>query len=223
MLKTSQPYLDSRWTQTNPHKLKHFWHWSASIHSKSQNYYNSHCSSIIYSTPLLTSWTRWVSPPTTFYFPMKSTMRFSLQNLWAQYQRLIYISSFYFRAMWLHNDIILAKLQDGSITVLIEHFLHLLRSTGCHIILAESSSSWKTVQTHLCNPTHVSNPPSVSLNSILRDIEIAGYHLSSHTHFTITETDDNHFHLIPETSSSYPTESGTPDIIPTPDPIAFSG
>jgi hypothetical protein len=125
--------------------------------------------------------------------------------------------------MWLHNDIILAKLQDGSITVLIEHFLHLLRSTGCHIILAESSSSWKTVQTHLCNPTHVSNPPSVSLNSILRDIEIAGYHLSSHTHFTITETDDNHFHLIPETSSSYPTESGTPDIIPTPDPIAFSG
>jgi len=84
------------------------------------------------------------------------------------------IRSFYSRAMWLFNEITLAKRQVGSITVLLEHFLHLLCSTHCHIILAETSIAWKTIREHHRQPSHINTPPPITLNAILRDIENSG-------------------------------------------------
>lgn len=52
--------------------------------------------------------------------------------------------------MWLFNELQLAHLQDGSSAALLEHFLDLLRSTGCYIILAETSTSWKEICAHCC-------------------------------------------------------------------------
>jgi len=83
------------------------------------------------------------------------------------------LRSFYARAMWLFNELELAKLQDGSNAVLLEHFLDLLRSTGCHIILAETSSSWKEIRAHRRLPNHMSQPLPWTLNQILRDLETA--------------------------------------------------
>ncbi len=64
---------------------------------------------------------------------------------------------------WLHNEITLAKLQDGSLTVLLEHFLHLLCPTHYHTILAETSNAWKLIWEH-----------PITLNTILNNIENAG-------------------------------------------------
>jgi hypothetical protein len=64
------------------------------------------------------------------------------------------LRSFYSRAMWLFNEIKIAQLQDGSNAALLEHFLDLLRSTGCHIILAETSGPWKTIRAHRRRPHH---------------------------------------------------------------------
>jgi len=84
------------------------------------------------------------------------------------------LRSFYSRAMHLYNELILANIKDGSITVLIERFLHILRSTGFQFIIAETSFAWKTIQEHRRNPKHVTTPPALTLNSILRDLETAG-------------------------------------------------
>jgi hypothetical protein len=64
---------------------------------------------------------------------------------------------------WLHNEITLVKLQDGSLTVLLEHFLHLLCFTHYHTILAETSNAWKLIWEH-----------PITLNTILNNIENAG-------------------------------------------------
>jgi hypothetical protein len=55
------------------------------------------------------------------------------------------IRSFYSRTLWLFNELQIARLQDGSTAVLLEHFLTLLCSTGVHIILAETSNTWKEI------------------------------------------------------------------------------
>jgi hypothetical protein len=75
--------------------------------------------------------------------------------------------------MWLFNELELAQLQDGSNAALLKHFLDLLRSTGCHIILAETSSSWKEIRAHRRLPNHMSQPLPWTLNQILRDLETA--------------------------------------------------
>jgi hypothetical protein len=69
--------------------------------------------------------------------------------------------------MWLFNEIQLAKIQDGSNAVLLEHFLTLLRTTGNHVILAETSSTWKKI------PNYMNQPLPWTLNEILRDLETA--------------------------------------------------
>jgi len=84
------------------------------------------------------------------------------------------IRTFYTRAMWLYNEITLAKLLDGSQTYLLEHFLKLLRSTDSQLIIAETSPHWKQLQHHRRDPTHTTKTPPTTLNSILRDLEIAG-------------------------------------------------
>jgi len=104
------------------------------------------------------------------------------------------IRSFYSRAMWLHNEITLAKLQDGSLTVLLEHFLHLLRSTHCHIILAETSMAWKQIREHRRQPTHINSPPPITLNTILRDIENAGVTTLQTPSTTTNDKPETHLH-----------------------------
>jgi hypothetical protein len=83
------------------------------------------------------------------------------------------LRSFYARVIWLFNELQLAQLQDGSTAALLEHFLDLLRSTGCHIILAETSTSWKEIRAHRRLPNHMSQPLPWTLNQILRDLETA--------------------------------------------------
>ncbi len=81
--------------------------------------------------------------------------------------------SFYSSAMWLFNEIKIAQLQDGSNAALLEHLLDLLRSTGCHIILAEISGSWKTIRAHRHRPHHTTELLPWTLNSILQDLDNA--------------------------------------------------
>jgi hypothetical protein len=75
--------------------------------------------------------------------------------------------------MWLFNELELARIQDGSNAALLEHFLALLRSTGCHIILAETSTPWKEIRSHHRLPNHMSQPLPWTLNQILCDLETA--------------------------------------------------
>jgi uncharacterized protein YoxC len=84
------------------------------------------------------------------------------------------LRTFYARAMWLYNEITLAKLLDGSQAYLLEHFLKLLRSTQSQFLIAETSSHWKQLQKHRRDPTHTSKSPPITLNDILRDLELAG-------------------------------------------------
>jgi hypothetical protein len=47
--------------------------------------------------------------------------------------------------MWLFNEIKLAKLEDGTPTVLLEHFLSLLRNTNSQLLIAETLTAWKQI------------------------------------------------------------------------------
>ena len=83
------------------------------------------------------------------------------------------LRSFYSRVIWLFNEIQLAKIQDGSNAVLLEHFLTLLRATGNHVILAETSNTWKKIKSHRRLPDYMNKPLPWTLNEILRDLETA--------------------------------------------------
>jgi hypothetical protein len=95
------------------------------------------------------------------------------------------LRSFYSRVIWLFNKIQLAKIQDGSNAVLFEHFLTLLRATGNHVILAETSITWKKIKAHRRLPNYMNIPLPWTLNEILRDLETANItilHMPSNPH-----------------------------------------
>jgi hypothetical protein len=66
-----------------------------------------------------------------------------------------HIRTFYGHATWLGNEIILANLQDGTLAVLHEHFLALLRDTKCHLTIGETSTFWREIQEHRRNPINL--------------------------------------------------------------------
>ena len=82
------------------------------------------------------------------------------------------LRSFYSRGIWLFNEIQLAKIQDGSNAVPLEHFFT-LSTTGNHVILAENSSTWKKIKSNHCLPNYLNQPLPCTLNEILQDLEIA--------------------------------------------------
>lgn len=84
-----------------------------------------------------------------------------------------HIREFYSHAASLSHEITLAQLQDGSNAVLSEHFLCLLRNTNDFIILGEISQTWKEIQSFCRDPRHLTKTLSWTLESILRDLEIA--------------------------------------------------
>jgi hypothetical protein len=92
------------------------------------------------------------------------------------------LRSFYSRTIWLFHEIKIAQLKDGSNAALLEHFLDLLRSTGCHVILAETSDKWKTIRAHRHRPKHTTEPLPWTLNSVLRDLENAKVTTLSNNH-----------------------------------------
>lgn len=83
------------------------------------------------------------------------------------------LCSFYFRLMWLFSELHLAHLQDGNSAALLEHFLDLLSSTSCYIILAETFTSWKKICAHHRLPNHMTQSLPWTLHQVLRDLEIA--------------------------------------------------
>jgi hypothetical protein len=104
------------------------------------------------------------------------------------------IRSFYSRVIWLYNELQLARIQDGSLAVLFEHFLTLLRSTGDHVILAETSNTWKQIKTHRRMPNYMTQPLPLTLNQVLRDLEIANVtnlYLPNHYQSVAPSSTDN--------------------------------
>jgi hypothetical protein len=104
------------------------------------------------------------------------------------------IRSFYSRVIWLYNELQLARIQDGSLAVLLEHFLTLLRSTRDHVILAETSNTWKQIKTHRRMPNYMTQPLPWTLNQVLHDLEIANVtnlYLPNHYHPVSPSSTDN--------------------------------
>ncbi len=50
-----------------------------------------------------------------------------------------HLRTFYGRTSWLCNEVTLANLQDGTLAVLHERFLALIRDTKCRLIIGETS------------------------------------------------------------------------------------
>jgi hypothetical protein len=72
-----------------------------------------------------------------------------------------------------------------AIAVLLEHFLTLLRATGNHVILAETSNTWKKIKAHHRLHNYMNIPLPWTLNEILRDLEtsnITTLHMPSNSH-----------------------------------------
>jgi hypothetical protein len=70
-----------------------------------------------------------------------------------------HLRTFYGRTTWLSNEIQLAQLHDGTLAVLFERFLALLRGTNCHLIIGETSTFWRQIREHRRNPTNLSFVP----------------------------------------------------------------
>lgn len=85
-----------------------------------------------------------------------------------------HIRTFYARSIWLSNEISLANLADGTLAVLHEWFLALLRDTKCNLIIGETSSYWRQIREHRRNPTNLNADLPWSFNDVLRSLELAG-------------------------------------------------
>jgi hypothetical protein len=114
-----------------------------------------------------------------------------------------HIQSFYCRALWINNELKLAKFADGSLAQLHEKFLALLRATGCSLIIGLTNTHWQAIRNHRRNPTNLNKILPWSLTEIVTCLESAGttiitahyhlmlyaitsnYHQSSHTIFNI--------------------------------------
>jgi hypothetical protein len=79
-----------------------------------------------------------------------------------------------------------------------------LRATGNHVILAETSNTWKKIKSHRRLPDYMNKPLPWTLNEILRDLETANIttlHLPS-SHMDIIK--GNQFiNLIRETTNHH--------------------
>ncbi len=90
-----------------------------------------------------------------------------------------HIRTFYGRAIWLGNEISLANLADGTLAVLHECFLSLLRDTKCSIIIGETSTYWRQIREHRRDPSKIQADLPWSFNEVLRSLETAGVELLS--------------------------------------------
>jgi hypothetical protein len=121
--------------------------------------------------------------------------RSSINNLTIQHGE--HIRTFYSCATWLSNEITLANLQDGTLTVLHERFLALLRDTKCHLIIGETSHYWREIKEHQRDPNNLTADLPWTLTSVLRSLEIVGVSILSSS-----PSDNNTSHLIPSYAAS---------------------
>jgi hypothetical protein len=84
------------------------------------------------------------------------------------------LQAYYSCVMWLFNEITLAQQHDGMLAALLERFLTLLQSTGCSIIISETSTCWKQITSHHKIPKHTTIQIPWSITDVLRSLETVG-------------------------------------------------
>jgi hypothetical protein len=114
-----------------------------------------------------------------------------------------HIRTFYGRALWLSNEISLADLADGSLAVLHERFIALLRDTHCPIIVSETSMYWRQIREHRRDPSKIQAPLPWTFNDVLRSLETAGVEILTNNNDAPTTTSPT---LIPSFAASSTTD-----------------
>ncbi len=131
-----------------------------------------------------------------------------------------HICTFYGRAIWLGNEISLANMADGTLAVLHECFIALLRDTQCSIIIGETSTYWRQIWDHHLDPTKLLVQLPWSSNDVLHSLETAGIETLSNNN----NTNNNSISppLIPRFAASSTMDPSLHSMSVHPSPMAYA-